>query len=230
MIFCRDEKISLRRMIKAKSTMIMVQSRSANSENTHRASFAVFLDTTPQPTPRSSNLCALYCIFGYEGFWTELARPDREDKSRRIKPWRCMTLMAAANKEIRSLLYNDPQPWIHTAVMIDSVYQGLGIRMLMRMLALCQNDFQRSSIDGKTGRALVPISYIWYGHHYKAADALQVSLMKHGSIQRMLHARKGKMLTSVCAKMKRVSVKLCIKNIKPVLRTASQRTPSINHR
>ena len=167
----------------------------------------------------NSNLRALFFSFSYDGFWTELARPVREDKSRRKKPWRCITLLAAANKEIRSFLYNDPQLWIHNAVVIDKIYQGLGIRMLMRMFALYQNDFQRSSIDVNTGKDLVPISYIWYGHHYKALDALQVSLMKYGSIQRMLLARKGIMSTSVRAKMKRESAKLCVKNIKPVLRT-----------
>jgi hypothetical protein len=182
------------------------------------ASLTVFLEKSSQPKSWSSNLRALFCILGYEAFWTELARPDREDKSRRKKPWHCITLMAATNKEIRSLLYNDPQPWMQTAMVIDAAYKGLGIRMLMRMLALCQNDFQRSSIDVKNGKDLVPISYIWYGHHYKAFEALQVSLIKYGSIHRMLLARQLIMSSSIRAKSKRESAKLRKKKIKPTLR------------
>mmetsp|Transcript_49349 Transcript_49349/g.102948 ORF Transcript_49349/g.102948 Transcript_49349/m.102948 type:complete len:226 (-) Transcript_49349:417-1094(-) len=210
------------------SNLILVQNsfEASSLSSPNRTSLAFYLNTAPQMISCCSNLRALLFIFGYDGFWSELARPVREDKSRRKKPWRCITLLAAANKEIRSFLYNDPQLWIHTAMVIDTVYQGLGIRMLMRMFTLCQNDFQRSSIDVKTGRDLVPISYIWYGHHYKALDALQVSLMKYGSIQRMLLARKGIMSTSVSAKMKRESAKLCIKNIRPVLRITRLHAPS----
>ena len=152
----------------------------------------------------------LMILVSYDLFWSELVgqmQSNRRDSrsSRRKAPWHYITILAATNTEIRGMLYSSAQPWIHTAWVADQVHNGLGIRMLMRMLALCQKDFERNSMDSKSGRELVPISYIWYGHHYKALEALKVSLIKHGSIQRMIRARKILMSISIVRKIRRQS-------------------------
>jgi hypothetical protein len=151
----------------------------------------------------------LLLLVSYDLLWAELVhnllnRRDRK-RPRRKTPWHYITILAATNKEIRGMLYNSTQPWIHTALIADQIHDGLGIRMLMRMLGLCQKDFERNSMDSKSGRELVPISYIWYGRHYKAHEALRVSLTKHGSIQRMIGARRIIMSISILRKVRRES-------------------------